>query len=135
MPRNHFVVGDAGASKSLSLDRIPRRRGALMMTAALILECMSRLAVFVDQQKVDPLRVDAAIGCRVFAPQDLTQRNLSHHLPARLQAQDDAIELLEDTRFAPVKKRLDREVGSHDDPQLIRSVRLFEVVGSGFGVG
>src|SRR5688572_16930311 len=124
MAGNDFVIADPCASERLLLDRIARRRGTLMMRAALIFDGVPRLAVLVHQKQVDPFRVDAAVGVRILATQNFTQRYLRHHLPARIAADHDAVEFLEDARLASVEERLEREARSHDNPQLINGIRL-----------
>lgn len=48
----------------------------------------------------------------------------AHHLPTWVTVEHHAIEFFEDTRLTLVEQRLNGEIGSHYNPQLIGSVRL-----------
>ena len=63
VPRDHLVVADPGLPQRFLFDRIPCRRAALVMPSALVFDCVAGAAVGVDQQRVHPLGIDAAI-CR-----------------------------------------------------------------------
>lgn len=110
MSSDDLVVANASPSQRLLLGRIARCSISLMMRAALILDGMARPKILVHKQQIDPFRIDAAIGVTVLAPQNFTQRDLRHHLPSRIAAHHDAIELLEHTRLALVEERPDPKV-------------------------
>jgi hypothetical protein len=64
---------------------------------------MSRFATLVDEEKINTLRIDAAIGRRILAPQNLAEQDLSHHLPVWVARQDVAVEFFEDSGLASVE--------------------------------
>ncbi len=95
-----------------------------MMAAALVLDGVAWMAVLADEEEVDALRVDASISCRIFATEDLAERDLRHDLPAGIAVEDHPVKFLEDTGLASVEQRLHREFRRHHDAQLICGVRL-----------
>src|SRR3546814_2612073 len=50
---------------------------------------------------------------------------LRHHLPSRVAANHDTVDLLEHASFAFVEERLNCEVRAHHSPQLVSSIGLF----------
>jgi hypothetical protein len=81
-----------------------------------------RPAFVIHQQEIDSLRVDAPVSFRISATKNFAERDLSHHLPGRIERNHDTVEFLEDARFALVENRLDREVRTHDNSQLISRI-------------
>ena len=65
MPCNHLVVPDPRLAQGFLLDRISRRRAALVVAGALVFERVAGAAIGVDQQQVDPFGIDAGMGLRV----------------------------------------------------------------------
>ena len=56
------MVADPGFAQGFLLDRVSRRRAALVVTGALVFDRVAGAAVSIDQQQVDPFGIDAAIG-------------------------------------------------------------------------
>src|SRR4051794_32189484 len=70
--RNDFSVSDPGSTQRFLLDRVARGggMGSLEMSSALILDRMEWPTLVIDDQKVDPLRVDAGVSRLVLAFED-----------------------------------------------------------------
>ena len=100
---DHLVIANTCPPESLLLYSIACRCRRLMMASALVLDCVSRLAVLVHEKQVNTFGVYAAVGVCILAAQNLAQRHLRHHLPSRIAADYQAIEFLEYARFAFVQ--------------------------------
>lgn len=74
-----------------------------MMCQTLVLYGMSRLAILIDQEKIDSFRVDAPICIRIPAAQDFSQRHLGHHLPFGIAPNNQCVKLLENSGFTLVE--------------------------------
>ena len=55
------MIPDPGFAQRFLLDRIARRRAALVMSGALVFDRVAGAAVSIDQQQVDPFGIDAAM--------------------------------------------------------------------------
>ena len=126
MAGHYLMVTDPRATQRLLLYRVACCRGTPMMSASLILDRVARLAFTIHQQQIDSFRIDAPVGLRVLAAKDLAQRNLSHHLPSWIAVDHDLVERLKYPCLASIKNRSNDEVCAHDNPQLIRCVRLLK---------
>ena len=118
MPRDHLVVTDPGLAQRFLLDRIPRRRAALVMPGALVFDRVAGAAVGVDQQQVDPLGIDAAVGFGVGRGDEFADRDLRHHLPAGVARDHQFVELGKHPRLALVEQRARLEFRLHHHAQL-----------------
>ncbi|GLS30731.1 hypothetical protein GCM10007937_24390 [Mesorhizobium albiziae] len=113
MTGNYLAITDAGPSKCLLFNGITRSRRALIVTPALIFDDVAGPTIFVDEEKIDPFRVDAPVCLCIGTAQNFTQSHLRHYLPLRIARHDNAVQLSEEPRFASVQQWLDSEVGSH----------------------
>lgn len=121
---DHLVIADAGPSQRLAFHRVARSGRALVMSAALVFDGVARLAVPVHKKEIDPLRVDAAVRCRIRRAEDFAERDLSHHAPGGIAGDDSSIQFGKHARLAPIEERLDREIGPHHDAKLTSGIQL-----------
>jgi hypothetical protein len=74
--RGEFDISYASLAEGFLLDRIPGRRGALVMPVALIFDGGYRPTTRINNENVDPLAVDRVKGILIRRPEDFPEASL-----------------------------------------------------------
>lgn len=88
----------------------------------MVLDRVAGAAVAVDEEEVDALAVDAAIGVRVVRGDELANRDLRHHLPSGVARDDHLVELAKQAGFGLIEQRALLERSVHDQAQLVGGI-------------
>lgn len=122
---HHFNISDACAAEGFFLHSVScRSLLTKMVPGALEFDSVKRFASTVHDQQIDSLCIDCPISFLIFAPQYLSQRDLTHSPPTRRLFRQCFVNHPEQTALWFVQKRSWSERCSHDAPQLVCCVGL-----------
>ncbi|KHK89994.1 hypothetical protein LK12_19090 [Novosphingobium malaysiense] len=105
VPAYHFNITNAGPAQSFFLNRVAGCSVvAGVMSFALKLNCVKRLAVGINDKKVNALRVDCKERLLVGTGKDFAETYLSHRPPAGAMVCKCCVDYTEQAAFAVIKQ-------------------------------